>query len=268
MPKSNTHISNDRSAAKNSAIEQAALGTTAAAMALGILASERDPARAAPNPHDDHRNETADSTHTAAPAASAEPEATANPPSAAHTTSSSQEPVQPPDVTSPGALHFGDGQHAEVQSPAAIEPIPAAASVDAAPISMPVEASSAPSIESMHGAMSGGGSASSADASPFQIDMPGLHSSVSDLGANITTMVNATLDAALTVPTIAVGHLVDAVFQSTPLPVADTPLIDATPLIGGISLPAPLTLGFMGQAHQDGTDAHDGAFSALGLHHV
>lgn len=272
MPKPSARTSNDRSTAKNSAIEQAALGTTAAAMALGILASDTDLARATPNQRGEQRHETVNEAHTAAPAAVAEATSAPDTSSAAHVaTPAAHEPALAPAVATPEPIDFGAQHHAGSASSAAAEPVHSdLAPVEAAPMTIPVEASSLSSAEPVQATVSGpaGGSFSPAvDASAFQIDMPGLNSSVSDLGANITSMVNATLDAALSVPTMAVGHLVDAVFQATPL-AADTPLIDATPLVSGLSLPAPLTLGFMGQPQQEGEAVHDGAFSALGLHHV
>jgi hypothetical protein len=48
----------------------------------------------------------------------------------------------------------------------------------------------------------------------------------------------------------------------------DVPLLDTAGAIPTSLLhPIPLQLGFLGQPTMDGHEVHDGAFSALGIHH-
>lgn len=108
-----------------------------------------------------------------------------------------------------------------------------------------------------------------------------LNSTLSSLTASVQQLTQALPDAAdfsetvstvtqsaLTAPAAVAGAFVETVFQaSTAAPAADPVLLDASAAVPVAPALAPLSLGFMGQPQPDGQDTHDGAFSALGLHH-
>lgn len=281
------------------AIEQVALGTTAAAMVLGILAGEthgKTPPPAAAQPHHDtpaqapgeafHESDHAGTSG----AAVSEPGPSSSSPAA----SSAATPVwsRPDAQTHQGA----DAQHADDGGAAAFTAADSGGHAvtessshsvghaDAAAI----DAGGATTASAAHDAGAAAEAPSALiDVAPLMPDASFVHDTVTGLTDNLpaivtdataaitdlTSSLGATIDTAvqsiLAVPTAAAGQLVDTVFHQ-PAAIA-TPavdgLIDHTPLVATVAQLSPITLGFMGQPATDDHGAHDGAFSALGLHH-
>lgn len=92
-------------------------------------------------------------------------------------------------------------------------------------------------------------------------NLPSLGNLTDAITATATDLTQSTLSA----PNAAVGVLVSSTLdghaESPP------PLLDTSGLMPVGQTMAPLHIGFMGQPQPDGHDTHDGAFSALGLHH-
>jgi len=282
------------------AIEQAALGTTAAAMVLGILAGEthgKTPPPAAAQPHHDtpaqapgeafHESDHAGTSG----AAVSEP----GPSSSSPTASSADTPAW---SRQDAQTHQGaDAQHAADDGAAALTAADSGGHAVTGSSHLVGHADAA--------AVDGGGAATASathddgavadapstpiDIAPLMPDTSFVHDTVTGLTDNLpaivtdataaitelTSSLGATVDSAvqsiLAVPTAAAGQLVDTVFHqpavAAPLAAADG-LIDHTPLVATVAQLSPLTLGFMGQPTTDNHDTHDGAFSALGLHHL
>lgn len=92
-----------------------------------------------------------------------------------------------------------------------------------------------------------------------------LVSSLPSLGNLITSTATNLTQWPLSAPTVTTDALVTSAFdrhaENPP------PLLDTSGLMPVGQTMAPLHIGFMGQPQPDGHDTHDGAFSALGLHH-
>jgi hypothetical protein len=89
-------------------------------------------------------------------------------------------------------------------------------------------------------------------------------SSVLHSTAPLADTTAALLNTVLSIPDGAVGSLVSATFGSAGPPSAVGEIIDTASLTH-FDLPMP-ALPLLGQAHTDGQDHHDGAFSAIGVH--
>jgi uncharacterized phage infection (PIP) family protein YhgE len=99
-----------------------------------------------------------------------------------------------------------------------------------------------------------------------------ITSDLSHLNTTISDTVASVTHAAASIPAGVADALVSGVFGSAPqspvpnLTDHDLPMLDTGGIIPVSLDHTPLQLGFLGQAHVEGHDPHDGAFSALGIH--
>lgn len=255
--------------------ETIALGTAAGAMALGVLASTdervaadnaapKDIPHTPPQPHTAAGAELSASTvtdgamHTAvhsetAPAAAVEVPVETTKPAG-----------EPHDQTAPLSHTHEPQDLAGAANPLAhqgTETPHSASAHDIAPAQEPIVHAASP----LDSALTSLGDTVSALGATLH-DVPGVPQVTQFLNETVSDVTHWTAAAT----SDAAGALVGAVFDQPPHidQVPAMPLIDASALIQTIAAPPPLTLGFMGQPQPDAHDGgHDGAFSALGLHH-
>lgn len=261
------------------AAEHMALGTAAGAMALGVLATTDERVAA----------------HTAAKDTAAQPQAHTD--VSASTDTSARAPAPASDGSHAASIHADAApgvaidDHSDVvkahDQSGTVSPAPEPESAAGHTGSEPLWQASEPShMESAHDTVAAATGSHDAlpspAATPLDSALSSLNDTVNTLGASlhnvpglpqVTQLVSETFSdvthwTAAATSNVA-GSLVGAVFDQPPhIDVPQMPLIDTSALVQTALAPLPLNIGFMGQPQPDPHDGgHDGAFSALGLHH-
>lgn len=267
------------------AVETVAFGTTAASMLLGLLAGSAQAHQASSPAHDGtHRDAVppadgkiqpaapaATSNDAPAPHAAEAPQtdasvgldATAHTGADLHLSTAGTSTIAATTTVSVDTPHIdvGSATHAalEIEQPAGPEPL--AQSVMNSPLpAQPLNLGTtiAATLDASFATLSSTIAALTSDVQHIVSNLSGLTGSLTATATSLTQWT-------LSVPDAAVGTLVSTVFDSHAG--SPAPLIDTSGLMPVSEVLAPLTLGFAGQPQPDGHETHDGAFSALGLHH-
>ena len=261
------------------AVEAAAFGTTAGTMLLGVLAGAAE-ARHAGN---SSTPEATDRHAASGPPAAADPPGHAlSPPMDPADAGAPLTPATTVDHAAQGTpaadlqpTLVTDTDHAsDVTSGASGQAMDVPGADISAPTTTPIAESADADTTQIH---DGGLTAPHIDTVVTQT-LDGAMSTLSHTVSNIADMsasLGATMQSMVTSTIADVGQLADTIGATTAnltqSPLAAPADHGFTPEAGGLvpvaALTAPLHVGFIGQAQPDSHDAHDGAFSALGLNH-
>lgn len=272
------------------AAETVAFGTTAGTMLLGILAAtaeaqhdrtsqdashnerasadEHDtaPPSSAPEPLDDDGSPTSQATEPQADSDSSHLETFAQTQTELHISSATAEQANGELVAASAVsldtpqadadLHSSAGL--EIPTPDATPPLSPQPSGDQ-PLTAGLDStvSLSTSLDATLSTLSNTMTTLTGDVQHLVSTLEGVTNTLTATAANLTQSI-------LSVPETAADTLVSTVFEGHNVA---TPLIDTSGPVPVSNPLAPLTIGFAGQPQPDGHDTHDGAFSALGLHH-